>query len=76
MAGTRAMNGEASSATTPMHAMAERHPGSARAARTPSAIRDAIEGWPATGSGRGRRTSSRAPTTAPKESALMPKTKA
>ena len=39
MAGTRAMNGEASRATTAISSMAERQPGSAAAARAPAASR-------------------------------------
>ncbi len=76
MAGTRAMNGDASRATTAIQPMAERHPGSARAAWAPSTIRWTIDRSPVTGSGFGRWTSSSATTTAPKERALIPKTKA
>ena len=74
MAGTRAMNGDASRATTAIHPMAERQPGSARAARAPSTIRRTIGPMPVTGSGCGRWTSRSATTTAPNDRALMPKT--
>ena len=68
------MKGDTSRATTAMQMMADRHPGSARAARTPSAIRRAMDRWPDCGTGGGRCTRSSAITTAPNDAALMPNT--
>lgn len=76
MTGTRAMNGEARRATTAMKPMADRQPGSARAARTPSTIRRPSSSRPGWRAGAGSRTSRRATTTAPNEAALIPKTTA
>ena len=56
--------------------MAERHPGSARAAWAPSTIRWTIDRCPVTGTGFGMWTSNSAMTTAPNDSALIPNTKA
>ncbi len=75
MAGTRAMNGEASSATMAMSWMAARHPGSPAAARAPATSRAARSRLPGDGTGLGNRTSTRATTTAANEAALMPKTR-
>ena len=76
MAGTRAMNGDASRATMAIRRMAERQPGSAIAARAPSAMRCTILIGPACPRGLGSRTIISATTTAPKDAALIPNTRA
>ena len=76
MAGTSAMKGEASRATTAMSSMAARQPGSATAALAPTTIRGTIPRRGRRSSGFGSRTSTSATTTAPNEAALMPKTTA
>ena len=76
MAGTSAMKGDASRATTAMLRIADRHPGSARAARAPSTMRSTMDRLPVTGTGFGRWTRTSATTTAPNDAALTANTMA
>ena len=76
MAGTSAMNGEASRATTAMSSMAARQPGSAMAARAPMTIRGTIPRPRPALIGFGSLTRANATTTAAKDAALMPNTTA
>ncbi len=68
------MKGEASRATTAISPMADRHPGSARAARIPSAMRETKLAPRWRRAGLGSLTMARATTTAAKEAALTAKT--
>ena len=74
MAGTRAMNGDASRATTAMRPIAARQPGSAKAILAPTAMRATMDVSSGTRRRVGRRTMRRATTTAPNDAALMAKT--